>query len=137
MARTTRLSWFFDSEFGDEDVRRLAEVVADLGRDSGWPLGAPTIVDEIDSAGVRSVGGTVLLHDATVGDLDAEIDRDDLEAVTGIIRAIQPLTVGTDPVAFVIELDGDQVGWVENGGPDPSLREGLLEPWEARFRDDL
>ncbi len=127
---------FIDSEFDEEHVQALRELVSGLAvARAEWVLGPPQFVDETDDAGIRTVG--ILHHVYSAFDdagrlLDEEIDRTQLEEVQALVDGLQRLGRRTG-VDVGLELDGGSVGWVEHGEITEDLRVGLLEAWAARF----
>jgi hypothetical protein len=126
---------FVDSDYAEEDIKRLGQVAADLAARADWLLGPPEFVDETDEEGFRTVG---LLHrlnaayDADGQELDEETDRRQFEETQAIVEALQEFS-GSTGVDLGLELDGGSVGWIEKGELTQSLRVGLLESWGARF----
>lgn len=127
---------FIDDEFDDSIVEDLRQLVSDLGGSrEGWVIGPPTVVDEVDDAGIRTTGlvhHVFSAHDEGGRLLDEGTDRQLLDEVRTIVSGLERLsrTAGVD---FGLELDGGSVGWIEGGSVSDDLRIGLLESWAARF----
>ena len=64
--------------------------------------------------------------------LPENIDRAHFDEVKATVDALSSFSKETGhEIAF--ELDGAQIGWIESGVVDHSLREGLLEEWGRTF----
>jgi hypothetical protein len=81
---------------------------------------------------LRTLGGFIELYSTLPPWCDAlpqDVDRAHLEEVKALISALADLSKKTGhEIAF--ELDSSQIGWIERGVVDRSLREGLIEEWE-------
>lgn len=135
-----KLVFYISDDIDDEnDVVAMRDVVTDLARARQWIIGPPIFLNETqddpEAGELRTVGGFVELFSALPpwgNALPREIDRAHFEEVKTTIDALTAFSKETaHEIAF--ELDGAQIGWIENGVVDNSLREGLLEEWERTF----
>lgn len=133
--RAVVLLAFVDDEFDESLVGALSEMAADLAGSRSWTVGPPEVVDETDELGVRTLG---LVHQVypAFGDegalLDDATDRALLDEVRVIVSQLEALSESAG-VDFGLELDGNSVGWVEQGARSNDLQVGLLDAWAERF----
>ena len=128
---------FVDDDVAEDDVDQLRQLARDLSASrQDWLLGPPQLIDDTDEEdGVRTIG---LVHhiyaafDERGALLDEAVDRQQLEEARALIVGLQAVSAraGMD---FGLELDGDSVGWIEQGAPTEDLRIGLLEAWASHF----
>jgi hypothetical protein len=127
---------FVDCDVDERQVAMLAALADELAtaRDD-WVLGPPRFVDETDEVGDRTVGIVHMLYsafDETRAPLDEDLDRKHLGEVRELVEGLRRVTAGTG-IEMGLELDGDSVGWVEQGEMTGDLRVGLLEAWAAKY----
>ena len=135
-AKQKLLFYISDDIDNEEDVLAMRDVVREVAASRKWVIAPPVFLNEVeedDEAGsLRTVGGFFELYSALPpwGDaLPKEIDRAHLEEVKSVLDALAGFSTATGhEIAF--ELDEAQIGWIENGVIDNSLREGLLAEWE-------
>ena len=139
-AKQRLLFYISDAIDDSHDIADMKKVIEEVAVMREWVIAPPDFVDESeinDEAGpLRTVGGCLEMYSALPpwGDaLPPEIDRAHLDEVKTIIHAVAAFSKRTGhEIAF--ELDGSQIGWIENGIVDNSLREGLLEEWEKTLK---
>lgn len=136
-----RLVFYISDDIVDEnDVVEMHDLVTDLAASRDWVVGPPIFVNEsqadVEAGELRTVGGFFELFSALPpwgNALPKETDRAHFDEVKATIDALAALSEKTGhEIAF--ELDGAQIGWIEKGAIDNSLREGLLGEWERSFR---
>jgi hypothetical protein len=128
---------FVDTDFVEHDVDQLRQLAEDLAADpDGWLLGPPQLVDDINQEdGVRTVGLVHHLYaafDERGALLDEAVDHQQLDEARALITGIQAVSARTG-IDVGLELDGDSVGWIEQGDATEALRVGFLEAWSSRF----
>lgn len=124
---------------GEDDVLAMRDVVTELAHSRLWVIGPPIFLNESEDdpevGELRTVGGFVELFSALPpwGEvLPGEVDQAHFEEVKATIDALAAFSKKTDhEIAF--ELDGAQIGWIERGVVDNSLRDGLLGEWQRTF----
>ena len=104
-----------------------------------WAVAAPAFLDETQDGSdlapgdlpIRAVGGALKLYSGRPPcdeQLPLDIDRALLADTEATVEAMTRFAKDTShEISF--ELDGGEVGWIENGEPDSLLTEGLLDPW--------
>lgn len=127
---------FIDSDFDENQLDDLRQSAARLAASrEEWLLGAPRFIDETDEAGIRTVGIAHQVY-AAFDDagrlLDEAIDRKQLDEVRALVATLQEVSE-RNGIDLGLELDGESVGWIEQGDLSEDLRIGLLEAWAARF----
>lgn len=129
-----KLVFYISDEIADEsEVVAMRDVVTELAASREWVIGPPVFLNEsqedAEAGELRTVGGFLELYSALPpwGDaLPEEMDRAHLIEVKAAINALATFSGRTGhEIAF--ELDGAQIGWIERGVVDKSLREGMLE----------
>lgn len=102
-----------------------------MSRREDWTLGQPRYVDEGDDE-----DGTVGVHLALPpASTELESERralDDAEAFVSVLER-----VGDPSLEIAIEMNGEVVGFVEQGRRDDLLQRGLFEPWRERLESLL
>lgn len=135
-----KLVFYISDDIEDErDVFGMHEAVTSLSRSLKWVIGPPVFLNETqddpEAGEWRTVGGFIELFSALPpwgAALSPEVDRAHFEEVKATIDALTAFSKQTGhEIAF--ELDGAQIGWIEKGIVDNSLREGLLGEWERTF----
>lgn len=132
-----KFAFFIEDEVSSSDVEAMETAIASLATSRTWVLGRPQFVNETlepessEDYPIQTVGGYIELFSALPpwGDrLPREIDQAQLNDVESVIDAMTTFSKTTGKeIAF--ELDGTQVGWISDGAPDRSIRDGLLGPW--------
>lgn len=125
-----QLLWYLEGSPTQRDIAVIREVLALLGRRSGWLVGAPQLVNEGQPDDWTL--GLLLELPRCFEPLDVEVERRSLADVEAVVKALGQVPSALH-LSVAVELDGDVVGWVEGGRPDQLLSEGLLEPWRARL----
>lgn len=128
---------FVDTDFVEHDVDQLRQLAEDLAANpDGWLLGPPQLVDDTNQEdGVRTVGLVHHLYaafDERGALLDEAVDHQQLEEARALIAGLQTVSAHTG-IDVGLELDGDSVGWIEQGDVTEALRVGFLEAWSSRF----
>jgi hypothetical protein len=132
-----KFAFFIEDDVSPSDVQAMEAAVSSLARSRAWVIDRPRFVNETlepespEDYPIHTVGGFLELFSAWPpwGErLPRQIDKGQLSAVESVIDAMITLSkaIGKE-IAF--ELDGTQVGWISNGEPDRSIRDGLLGPW--------
>jgi hypothetical protein len=135
-AKQRLLFYISDAIDREDDVAAMHDLVNQIAASREWVIGPPVFLNEseedAEAGSLRTVGGFLELYSTLPpwGDaLPREVDREHFDEVKAIISALAAFSKRTGhEIAF--ELDGAQIGWIENGVVDNSLREGLLEEWE-------
>jgi hypothetical protein len=117
---------------------RMQELVPKLSESRNWAVGAPQYVDETEmpedsglDLPVRTVGAVLDLYakfDHRGERLSKELDRLQLADVETLFAAVSELSRGSG-YRIGIAYDGEDIGYIEEGEPDDSIRKGFLEPW--------
>lgn len=137
-----KLVFYISDDISNEtDVVAMRDVVMELARSRSWVIGPPVFLDESEDdpeAGeLRTVGGFIELFSALPpwGEtLPEALDRAHFEEVKATIDAMAVFSKESNhEIAF--ELDGAQIGWIERGIVDNSLREGLLVEWQRTLAE--
>ena len=138
--KQTLLFYISDDIDDENDVEAMKDAVGKLAASRSWVIRPPVFLNESEAdaeAGeLRTVGGFIEVFSALPpwGDeLPEEIDRAYFEEAKAVVDAMTTFSEKTGhEIAF--ELDETQVGWIEHGVIDRSLREGLLGEWERTFK---
>lgn len=104
----------------------MSRAVDDMSRRVGWSLGRPHYVDEGDD-GDWTIGALLCIPPAST----TLAERRALEDVEAFVAALERVSNPGQDIA--IELNGEVVGFVEQGRRDALLQRGLFEPWRARL----
>jgi len=128
-------------DFDDRIRDRLREFVLELRGLTEWVIGPPQFVDMQEEVAdsspgdfpVETLGAYLELYTAVKPwTLPRDIDVQHLEEVRQVVSAVCRFSEQCG-VVFEFELDGTFVGVVENGAPDKTLKQGLLEAWERQL----
>lgn len=122
------------SGIGGQTISELAICVATLARSRTWLIGPPEFVNEFmdpedlpsDEVPLNVTGVTFEIYSELEPNvLDAETQQRQNEDVTAFLRAIEKFSkaYGAD---FEMDLDGDQIGEIEDGQLDEKGIEGWL-----------
>lgn len=114
----------------DDSPEAMERLVASLNEERVWTRGPIEFVDEIDDGPVsqtgdlplRTVGGALRL--TRVEDSPAAVEQAQLDDIAFLIERLRVFTIRAGSI--VIEYDGEEVGAIENGQIEDSLRRGLL-----------
>jgi hypothetical protein len=133
------LLFYFSEDFSEDDVDQLRASVERLGQARRWPGDAPWLVDETDydvedaaqDQPVRTVGVAYQIYSAMPpwgSKLPPDVDRRQYEEVTTILDEMKQLSarIGRQ---IGLELDGDDIGRIDKGEEDRSIRIGLMDEW--------
>jgi hypothetical protein len=129
MAREVLLLFALD-EPTEDGFEAMARLVSKLNEERLWSRGPIEFVNEVDESSVsqpgdlpvQTVGGLLRLR--RVEDSPAAVEQAQLDDIEFLIDRLCAFTAGAR--ALVIEYDGEEVGAIENGEIDRSLRIGLL-----------
>lgn len=125
---------FAEGDVDESVVAAVDRAVAELRGRRSWTIGPPDFVDD-EEADVRTVGAQLLLlrpASPTGRLLPAIVDRAHLDEVRTFVGALQRVSK-TNAIDIGFELDGEAVGWIDQGLPDDSLTTGLIGEWEAKL----
>jgi len=141
------LLFFVASDFEDSLIDDVAELIDKLAASREWLLGPPVFVNEElegpdvykgseEDEDIYTLGGLFRLYSSYSPErLPREVDRIHFEEVQEIVRQVRRFSLEKQ-VDFEFELDQEHIGTIRNGEMDRSLREGLLEEWEAVLRGE-
>lgn len=124
LPRDVSLLGFVDDKIDDGTPAALDRLVSELARSRTWTGGPPVFVDEVDGAGVRTLGVLLWLSAAA----PPEIDRSELADTEALVDALAGFSRATGLVVG-IEYGGDSAGWITAGEPDEMIREVLIGEW--------
>lgn len=128
-SEVSRLLAYLEGEPDDRGITMMARVTQQLADQPVTGQEAPAhFVNE--GVELERTVGVVLFLPRPSGDLDTE--RSAYSRVQALVSALEQATTNTDHVV-AFELDGEVVGWIENGHRDQLLQEGLLIPWRQRI----
>lgn len=134
-----RLLFFVAQDVDDEIVGAVKQMVRDLATATTWLLAPPVFVDRTDDARSaeadtedRTVGGTLDILGTAGNTLPKDLDAATFADVDRVVQAVQALSAQWS-LDMEFELDGAQVGAIENGVLDGSLAEGLLGEWRRHL----
>ena len=133
------LIFYMSGALDESHVVLMRNLVHRMAEEQNWTIEAPVFIDEteepdtsnVDDVPIRTVGAVLRIYsglppwDAT---LPKEVDRALFNEVSFVVREIAGLSKSAG-LEFAAELDGEAVGWIENGILNKMLRDGLLEPW--------
>lgn len=109
----------------------IEQLVRELCDRRSWTIRPPELVDELHSYG-RSVGLALSIYSALPpwrAELDPAVDRAHVEEAKELAGEICRIS-DEHGVSFDVELAGEQIGSVESGQMDHSLKVGLFAEWE-------
>lgn len=137
-----RLLLALEPDFDEFTVGRVKSLVDGLREARVWTLGPPQFVnesepgDEPGESPTRTVGAILDLyagHGEWADKLPADLDRAHFEEASALVEAFAELSRATG-VEVAVELDQDQVGWIEAGIPDHGVAEVFLGEWRRSLR---
>jgi len=123
----------------DHQVGAIRDVVEAMQAAREWVVAPPAFVDETDSSSCTQpddepirTAGCLLFVPRHASDRATDLRAlDDVEAVLEMLRNLS----AESGVDIEVQFDDECIGEIERGVLDRSLRDGLLAPWRARFRD--
>jgi hypothetical protein len=133
--------FFIVSEISEEDVRKVEKLVKEVSLSRKWVIDPPQFVNEIDEPEnpeidepIRTLGGMLQVYSALPpNQLPHEIDKKHYEEVKTIINSLIDFSKETS-CEIECELDGVNVGTIDDGQADNLITEGLLGEWEAGLK---
>lgn len=135
-----KLVFFITSDISESLRKSIERLVNELGVSREWILGPPiyiSFVDEPDDVSkgdrpIETTGGYIELYSALPPwSLPEHVDRVHLEEVVSLIDALRDFSK-KHSVSFEFELDGDNVGAIEDGVMDKCLSVGLIGEWKRK-----
>jgi hypothetical protein len=135
-----RLLFALEPGYPDTAVRAVKVLVDKLRGSRDWVVAPPEFVNEATEAPAETPIHTLGAHlDLYVGHgewadrLPAEIDRALFEEVSSLVQAFTELSRQFN-VEVALELDDDQIGWIEQGVPDRGVAQVFLGEWERSLK---
>ena len=126
---------FVDDELTDGLVDDILDAVTRAAQERVWSLGPPEFIDGNDTEGIRTVGCVLPLHathDLSSVRIPPDLDGASFEDTKALVAVLASVSLRRH-VDIGFELNGDSVGWLQNGEPDASLRDGLIFAWRVRL----
>jgi hypothetical protein len=102
------LFFFVEGDVDDTIAKDMRDLITSLTQQRNWTIGPPRFVNEVDSP------------------KQSDVDQP-LRTVGVTLELFSALRTKSE-IAF--ELDGVQVGWIEDGVPCRALGEAFLGEWE-------
>jgi hypothetical protein len=132
-----KLLFFIDQSLDDAIRAKIWDFVLGLASLQKWVIAPPQLTNrrEKDVRGdiVETLGGSLEIYSALrPWKLDRKVDIAHLNEVSGLIEELCRFS-RENKLRIAFELDGDSVGFVENGDMDRSLRVGLLGEWKRHL----
>ncbi|NEQ42485.1 MAG: hypothetical protein F6K00_02545 [Leptolyngbya sp. SIOISBB] len=132
--------FFIDDEINELKVSKMKLMISEITDKYNWINGAPKFVDdcqEFEDGDFLTIGGELEIYSALPpwGDrLPKEVDTIHLNEVKILINYLEKYSKETDST-ISIEIDGTQIGWIENGISDTGITETLLMEWEKILKE--
>lgn len=134
-----RLLFFVAQDVDDGIIGAVKQTVRDLAAATTWLLAPPVFVDRVDDARSdiadtedRTVGATLDMLGTTGNTLPKDLDAATFADVDRFVQAVQALSAECS-LDVEFELDGVDVGAIQDGVLDQSLAEGLLGEWRRHL----
>ena len=113
----------------------IEALIARLRAERVWAGSGPEFLNDVDEDSVLrpgdqpiwTLGGVLWLSEPSSGDREAQ----QFEDVVFLVEELRRFSEAGHP--FDVEYNGEEIGSISRGSVDPSLREGLIEPWAARL----
>ena len=139
MADKQTILFFVYGDIDNDLAPEIEPLVERLTKARKWLIAPPQFVDSIEEPEnpidepIRTLGGHFEIFSALPPNrLSPEIDKVHLSEVETTVDMLLAFSKEKQ-MTFQIELDGQLVGEIENGSPDRSLTDGLLNPWRAHL----
>lgn len=143
-APIVQVLFYYSDDYDDKDIGAMRSTIDLLQRKRAWVIGPPQFVDQIDDVDsgnpvdqpIRTVGCMWEMHSAFSPHeqlLSPEVDRQHLEEFRLVLSEMSKLSERNGR-EIGIAYDGQDIGWIEDGVPGRTIREGMLREWESRCR---
>jgi len=136
-----RLLFALEPGYPDTAVRAVKVLIDKLRASREWVAAPPEFVNESTEADpgdepIHTLGAFLDLyvgHGEWADKLPPEIDRALFDEASALVQAFTELSRQFD-VEVALELDDDQIGWIEHGVPDRGVAEVFLGEWERSLK---
>lgn len=129
--------FFLVDDYDENIVKDLGKLIDKLSHT--WLLKKPEFIDEVDDENLsfediplRTVGLVFYIYSALPpwGDkLPKDIDKKHLDEIKYLVAELACFSRNKS-CELALEIDGSQIGWIENGIPDEGITETLISEWE-------
>ncbi len=140
------LLFYYSDDFDEQDVNSMQILVDKLcSKKEKWVIEKPFFIDEIDNdiqneldEPLRTVGGGLKLYSAHPPwdkYLPIDIDKEQYQEVLLIVEFLSDLSKSSG-CEIVIELEGIEIGWIQNGIPDEGILVVFLKEWRLGLNQE-